>query len=380
MEKEFGISRSEELYKYITENANDLIAVFNQKIRFEFVNENVHKKILGYTKEDLLNKQLGMFIHPEDVKKVLDIIRDQSKAREGKAELRFKKKDGNYIWLEVRGGIFRNDEGKLKGITISRDITERKLADRMLKESEKKLKESEKKYRRAYDLANFYKDLFAHDMSNILQSILSTAELYTFFKDEKTRIEKLGEFSEAIRKHAIRGANLITNIRKLSKVEEIGIETQPINLQEYLNKAVENIYNTFQRKSINIKIDGLQENLIVHGDELILDIFENIMDNAVKYNNKDEVNINIKISNYQESNINYIKMEFIDNGIGIDDEKKRFIFSRIVHKDRSRRGMGIGLSLVKKIMDGYNGKVWIEDRIKGNYTQGSNFILLFQKA
>ena len=72
----------------------------------------------------------------------------------------------------------------------------------------------------------------------------------------------------------------------------------------------------------------------------------------------------------------FYKLEFMDNGIGIFDENKESIFQRGNKKDKKARGMGIGLSLVKKIIESYDGKIWVENRIKNNYEQGSNFIIL----
>ena len=133
------LKESEERHRLISENANDFIAIFSQLVKFEYVNE-VHMKVLGYSKEDLIGKSLSQFIHPRDIRIITKILSDLVKFGEGRAELKFKKKDGTYIWLDVRGKTFIDKSGELKGITISRNITERK-------EAEQKLKESEEQYR-----------------------------------------------------------------------------------------------------------------------------------------------------------------------------------------------------------------------------------------
>lgn len=69
-------------------------------------------------------------------------------------------------------------------------------------------------------------------------------------------------------------------------------------------------------------------------------------------------------------------MEFIDNGIGVPEDRKEIMFKRGNRELKGSKGMGIGLSLVKKIIKGYSGKIWVEDKVKGDYSQGSNFILL----
>ncbi|MHA2008639.1 MAG: ATP-binding protein [Promethearchaeota archaeon] len=66
--------------------------------------------------------------------------------------------------------------------------------------------------------------------------------------------------------------------------------------------------------------------------------------------------------------------------MGILNERKNTIFEKEYVKDISSKGLGIGLTLVKKIIGSYGGEIWIEDRIKGDYTQGSNFIVLIPEA
>ena len=69
-------------------------------------------------------------------------------------------------------------------------------------------------------------------------------------------------------------------------------------------------------------------------------------------------------------------LEFSDNGIGVPDDRKVMIF-KIGNRDlKGSKGMFIGLSLVKKIMKGYNVKIYVEDKLKGDFSKGSKFILL----
>ena len=77
---------------------------------------------------------------------------------------------------------------------------------------------------------------------------------------------------------------------------------------------------------------------------------------------------------------NYIKLEFLDNGIGIENSRKKAIFLRGSKEDYGLTGMGLGLSLVTKIMKNMDGKIWVEDRIDGDHTKGSNFILLIPEV
>ena len=73
-------------------------------------------------------------------------------------------------------------------------------------------------------------------------------------------------------------------------------------------------------------------------------------------------------------------MQFIDNGIGITDERKPQIFIRGYSEETSIHGMGLGLSLVKKIIESYNGKIWMEDRVKDDYTKGINCLILIPEV
>ncbi len=69
-------------------------------------------------------------------------------------------------------------------------------------------------------------------------------------------------------------------------------------------------------------------------------------------------------------------MEFIDNGIGIPDNRKNVIFKGVYRSGKDKIGMGLGLSLVSKTIENARGDIRVEDNTKGDYSKGSNFILL----
>lgn len=131
------IKESEEKYKLLSENALDLITVVNDNLKIDYINEKAHKKLMGYSSEDLIGKNSLDFIHPEDRELAVRAI----SKKDSSIEVRIKNSSGKYVWMETSGKFYNNREGKNLVLTISRDISERKEAAQKLIESEKKYKE-----------------------------------------------------------------------------------------------------------------------------------------------------------------------------------------------------------------------------------------------
>jgi PAS domain S-box-containing protein len=247
-------------------------------------------------------------------------------------------------------------------------------------ESEKLLKESEEKYRKAYNQANLYRDIFAHDINNMLQNIQSSAELSSLYLNNPEKLHTLKELSEIIIEQIERGKKLITNVRKITKIDETEVQMEKIEVSQLLKNAFEYLRSSFQTRTIEVHIDPSNNKFFVMADDLLLDVFENILINAVRHNNKSTIKINVDINKVHLKNVDYIKMEFKDNAIGISNYRKKIIFEKGKRKSHKGKGMGLGLSLVKKIVESYDGDIWVEDRIKGDHEQGSNFVVLLQEA
>ncbi len=138
------LKESEQKYRLITENSNDLIRVLNEDFKIEFINERTHHQVLGYTHDDLIGDFDIKLNHPEDYTKIRRFMLKLFKNKEGVHVSRMRHKNGNYLWFEVKVKMFKDDQGNQKYLFISRNITERR-------KTELALMESEEKYRNLYE-------------------------------------------------------------------------------------------------------------------------------------------------------------------------------------------------------------------------------------
>lgn len=289
-------------------------------------------------------------------------------------------KDGYDMIFFNDGRIFEQyscplvqDGYKVGRVWSFKDISEHQHA-------EQELRKSEKLYREAYERAELFKDIFTHDINNIFHNIRSSAELISILKAKAESLDNLEEFFQIIDNQIDRGVKLINNVQKLSKLDESELTLRDVDVYEVLDEAIQFAHKSAQEKELDIQIEKNILQASVIANEFLLDVFENILHNAIKYNQNQPIIIQINICETENSKQNYILMEFKDNGIGITDDKKESIFQKGHKKDNHVRGMGIGLSLVKKIIESYNGKIWVENRIENDYSQGSNFVVQIPEA
>ncbi len=125
------LGESEEKYRLITENVSDSISIINSDFNYEYVN-NSFSKLVGYFFDDVRNINARDLIHPSDHDKLKTYLREIFKRSEAIAEVRFKKKNGEYIWIESRGKVFTGTDGKQRLLSVSRDITEKILIEETL--------------------------------------------------------------------------------------------------------------------------------------------------------------------------------------------------------------------------------------------------------
>ena len=365
------LKESEIKYKYFFENAQ--VGLYWSRISDgKFLECNEHfAKLFGYeTRKELLEDYIATehYVYPNQRNEMLDAIRKNKEVRG--YEILITKRDGTPIWLNISARMFEN-ENRIEGAAI--DITKRKKA-------EYNLKESEIQYKKAYDKADFYKDLLAHDVSNILNNINASIQLIELWKEDSEMLNNKGDMVEIIKQQLERGASLVSNVRKLSEIEEGDRLVTSVDVINIIKDSIEFVLSRFQNREIEIKVEKTNEISKVKGGDLLIDAFENILINGALHNESDMIRICVKVSEVYKDDEKFVKIEFKDNGIGIIDGRKKAIFERNYKKDRSTGGMGIGLSLVKTIINSYGGQVWAENRVVGDFSPGSNFIILLKEG
>jgi signal transduction histidine kinase len=245
-------------------------------------------------------------------------------------------------------------------VTIDIDITERIKLENDLNEAKMQ--------------AELYLDLMGHDISNLHQIAMGQLELAQEVMDESGELKaEEKELIDTPLATLNRSARLIANVRKLQSMRRGEFKEESIDLNDLLSNIVKEHEFMVPDNSIRFVGDGQHR---VIANKLLHDVFSNLVGNAIKHSNGNGVNINIRLENASENGKNYYKVLVDDTGPGIPADMKDKVFNRLQRGDTTARGMGLGLYIVKSLVDSYHGRVWVEDRVQGDHTKGSRFIVL----
>ncbi len=142
IEAQKKIKESEERYKLITENSNDIVSLMDLEGNYIFISPSI-KDTMGYTPEEMIGRKTLDFIHEDDKEYIVESMQHvlKTKSKEEVAVFRFQHKSGEWRWLKVTGGVILNDEGEPIYFRSNKtDITEKKVTEDKLKEQEQQYK------------------------------------------------------------------------------------------------------------------------------------------------------------------------------------------------------------------------------------------------
>ena len=215
---------------------------------------------------------------------------------------------------------------------------------------------------------------FIANVSHELKTPLAVIQNYsTMLQSPELTAEERTEYARAITNSSRSLANLITNILKLNKLEnqQIYPESKPYNLSEQLCECLLNFEEVWEEKGLDIEAD-IDEDIIINADgELLSLVWNNLFSNAMKFTEQGCISVSLK------QNDSFIVVTVSDTGCGMSSETGRHIFEKFYQGDTSHavKGNGLGLALVKRIIDIVSGEISVQSEIG----KGSTFTVRFRR-
>ncbi len=150
MDLGINVEISKENYLLLSNTVNDLICIVNLNLEIEFINEKIYLKLLGYSTEDLIGKNISHFIDIKDLNKMQEILKKLDYDAEKIVDIQYNHKDGNKVWLEVKIKLLEDKKRGKRVLLISKDISEKKLTELTLKGTEEKYQSIIKNIKEGY--------------------------------------------------------------------------------------------------------------------------------------------------------------------------------------------------------------------------------------
>ncbi|HZY95013.1 MAG TPA: HAMP domain-containing sensor histidine kinase [Candidatus Bathyarchaeia archaeon] len=246
-----------------------------------------------------------------------------------------------------------------------------------LREREEVVLERERRSRKAAELLQ---DILAHDIRNYNQIVLTSAEMLN--EPGLGSAERQSMINSILK--AIGGStNLIDRGKKLGRIlSQSEIELILVDVERSLQTSVALIMKAFPKRSINLSA-SVKSGAKVLADDLLEEVFTNILSNSVNYTERDVVPVEVQVEEAEGATLGekpgpYWKITFTDHGKGIRDDMKKTIFTRYLS---TASGAGLGLSIVHAlVVERYSGKVAITDRVDGDYTKGTKVEVWLRRA
>lgn len=310
-------------------------------------------------------------LHPEDRERVEAVLQQsQASGSEYNEQFRVLYSDGRTEWISARGKTFLDDDGtprKMMGVV--RRITRQKAAERDLAA----VYDREKRARDEAEDANRAKDFFlafvSHELRSPLNAILGWSKILLTKKvDEATHRSAL----ETIERSARAQAQLINDLVDSARITsgKLRLEFHPVNLYEVVKTVFHALKPSAENKNIRLEFEAATEEAPVFADAgRLQQVFNNLISNSIKFTPE-----NGTISISLETSENSAQVVVRDTGQGINPESLPFIFRQFSQADenapQSKGGLGLGLSIVKILIEKHNGTVQAQSEGAG---QGSTF-------
>ncbi len=325
---EKALEESEARYRALVETAFAGIAVTDINDNFTFVNDRF-AEMLGYEREGLIGKHVPELAVEGEDKKFEEETKKRIDGETSCYETRLIRSDGKIVDVMVHASPYKNKEGDFYGtMGVITDITEQKQAQ---------------------EREELLHTLLRHDLKNKAQIVQGYLQLI-----EDTG--NLDEETEGMIKKAIKGnkdsINLIKKVRLLLSAQRE--KMQQVEIASTMSDSIERTQGLAEDRDFNIENRFSFDGCMVQGGPLLKEVFSNIIENSIYHSEGSKIEISGEVQDEK------VICTIEDDGKGIPDDFKEDIFQRGFTTDR-QRGTGLGMFIVRMILESYDGKIEVKD-------------------
>jgi len=369
-EKTQQLRASEEIYRSVFRIAAHLITSVDADGIIVDCNDSI-RHVLGYEREEIIGHSVARIIHPDYMDKArqaLSVIPTKGSLRN--CEYQMVRKDGRIIDVIINSSGLTDRKGRyVRTICVVTDVTEQKRFEREREKLLAQLQSRNKELERIVYVAS-------HDLRSPLVNIKgfsgellkSCREFVSVFKDERVPIdigekmlgillEDIPESLDFICASAARMDLLLRGLLKISRFATQQLDLKPLDINRMVADIAKSMEFRVRQADTRIRIDKLPDCM---GDELqVQQVFTNLLANAVNYLDPSRPGVIELFGHIDDGRCIYAVR---DNGIGIAPEHQEKIFEIFYRLDPgdAAGGEGLGLSIVRRIVDRHDGRVWLE--------------------
>ncbi len=343
--REREVMKQRDLVQRYLDVSGVLFVVINADHTIRLINRH-GCELLGYREEELVGKDWFETVTPEASREarrqVFDAAIAEGSALAGRRENPVVTRGGEELVLAWQDTVLTGDDGRpIAMIGSGADITDRIRAEEEL--------------RAAHDEANLYLDIMAHDINNANAVTLGYADLLVDMLEGKER-----EMVRKLRNGISRSIGIIQNVSTIRRLHSQETMTRPVDLDAVIRAEIAHHPDT------GIVYEGKPAR--VAADDLLPEVFANLIGNAVKYG---EPGVEIRVRVEEVGGAVEVSVE--DTGPGVPDAIKPLLFTRFSRGTNSQSGKGLGLYITRMLITRYGGKIRVEDRVPGHPEYGAAF-------
>ena len=364
VEKEKQLIQSELKFRKVFENVSGILSVFDLEGNFIDVNK-AGLIASGFSKEEMRNSSIFDIIEPQRHNRIALFLKEIKKQGFANGEMEIIKKDGSQLTWYFMCSLDEDQDGNKQIFSNVIDITERKQMVDELKKAKEVAEE-------AYLAKSEFVANMSHEIRTPLNGIIGFTELTLATNLDETQKQYL----KIINQSGISLYSIINDFLDFSKMEknQVKLDIDKIDVEEVISEAFNIVSYSVNKKGLEMLID-IDQNAprYIWGDGMRLkQIFVNLLSNALKFTEKGEIKVYVKVLKDYGGNKMQLRFGVRDTGIGIHKDKQQEIFNEFCQEDASitKRfgGTGLGLTISNKLLALSNSTLQLEsEQGKGSH-------------